>query len=157
MVAWNSSAPEQVGLLKSFPTCSKVCIIDNAWNVQNEHIEALEDRSRLFLFAPPPVAVHEQMAQEEWFYDDEIYDFIGQHLYWIKHEFDPKKPGVKAKGKGLSVRLYVKAQEAKEAGEDWRQFVLSQHIDNPADEAFLVDEADPCQRASRWRISAGRG
>jgi hypothetical protein len=160
-VAWNTTAAKQAGLAESFQTSSRVCIIDNAWNFQNEHIEAMEDRARLFLFAPPPLAVHQQMAEEDWFDDPEIYSFIGEHLYWIRHEFDPKT--LQRQGKGLSVRLYVKAQEAKRAGEDWREFILGQLLDDPADVAFLAIEADPnFQGASReekcleWRRRTGK-
>jgi hypothetical protein len=118
-------------------TDSKVCIIDNAWGRASEHVIALEDRSRLFLFDPPPLAVHRQMANEEWFTDTEIYDFIGDHLFFIKE----------AKGKGLSVRVYVKALEAKEAGEDWREYVLRQYVKGP-DLDLLVIEADPYFRGA---------
>ena len=75
------------------------------------------------------------MASEDWFHDTEIYDFIGEHLFWIKHE-DGRA------GKGLSVRLYAKALEAKEAGEDWREYILTQYVSGP-DLDLLVIEADP--------------
>ena len=133
-VHWTSDAPGKAGLQKVFKTSSKVCIIDNAWTAQNAHIEALEDRSRLFLFDPPPAAVHKQMANEDWFHDTEIYDFIGAHLFWIKEEGNAAK--------GLSVRVYVKALEAKEAGEDWREYILRQYVKGP-DLDLLVIEADP--------------
>jgi hypothetical protein len=153
-VHWTSDAAVKAGLQKVFTTSSKVCIIDNAWNGQNEHIEALEDRSRLFLFDPPPAAVHRRMADEEWFCDTEIYDFIGDHLFWIKHEEGKV-------GKGLSVRLYVKALEAKEAGEDWREYILKQYVTGP-DLDLLVIEADPYfkgksveERCQAWMTRRG--
>ncbi len=153
-VYWPSAQPKRDGLLKVFETTSKVCIIDNAWNTQNEHIEALEDRSRLFLFDPPPAAVHEQMGQEDWFCEEEIYDFIGENLFFIKEE---------GTGKGLSVRVYVKALEAMEAGEDWREFILSQYVKGP-DLPLLVIESDPYffgkpveEKVRAWMTRTGLG
>jgi hypothetical protein len=101
------------------------------------------------------------MAGMDWFDDSEIYSFIGEHLYWIKHEFEPRT--LERQGKGLSVPLYVKAQEAKRAGEDWRQFILGQYLDDPADVAFLTIEADPNfqgksreEKCVEWRRRTGK-
>jgi hypothetical protein len=129
-VYWTSDAPSGRGLQKSFITTSKVCIIDNAWNTQNEHIAALEDRSRLFLFDPPPVEVHKEMEVEDWFTDDEIYAFIGENLCFLPE---------------LSVRAYVKASEAKEAGEDWREYLLKTYVRGD-DLPLLLLEYEP-----EWR------
>ena len=123
-VYWTSDAPTQRGLLKSFETTSKVCIIDNAWNTQNEHIAALEDRSRLFLFDPPPSEVHQEMALQDWFHDDEIYSFIGDNLCFLPD---------------LSARAYVKAAEAKEAGENWREYLLKKYVKGNDLELLLIE------------------
>lgn len=112
-VYWTSDAPKGRGLLKVFPTTSRVCIIDNAWNTQNEHIEALEDRSRLFLFDPPSIEVHKEMDSQDWFGDNEIYAFVGENLCFLPE---------------LSVRAYVKALEATEAGENWRGYLLKSYV-----------------------------
>jgi hypothetical protein len=156
LVSHHSNYPETLGLKKSFTTSSPVCIIDNAWGgVTNEHVEALEDRSRLFLFDPPPQAVHRRMASEEWFTDPEIYDFVGEHLPFISYE-------EQGKGKGLSVRLYVKALEAKEAGEDWRDFVLKQYVKGP-DKDLLLVYSDPLfankgveEKCQAWMTKTGK-
>ncbi len=129
-VYWTSDAPKARGLLKVFQTTSKVCIIDNAWNTQSEHIEALEDRSRLFLFDPPPQEVHKEMESQEWFNDQEIYEFVGQNLCFFTE---------------LSARAYVKAAEAKEAGEDWREYLLKNQIE-ANDLALLLLEYDAVWR-----------
>lgn len=126
-VGWHSSAPLQRGLLKEFETTSNVCIIDNGWNVQNEHIAAIEDRGRLFLFDPPPSEVHKEMANQTWFTDQEVYDFIGDNLTLFSD---------------LSARTYVKAGEAKEAGEDWRKYVLKKCC-NEDDLIIFILEYDP--------------
>lgn len=126
-VPWISDAPRSRGLLKVFETSAKVLIIDNAWNTQNEHIAALEDRARLFLFDPPPAEVHKEMGNQDWFSDDEIYWFVGDNLCFFKQ---------------ISARLYVKAAEAKEAGEDWRAYLLKACIDGP-DMALILLEYEP--------------
>ncbi len=125
-VYWTSDAPKSRGLAKVFQTTSKVCIIDNAWNAQNEHIGALEDRSRLFLFDPPPSEVHREMERQAWFHDDEIYGFIGENLCFLAE---------------LSARTYVKAAEAKEAGENWREYLLKASVERH-DLALLLLEYD---------------
>lgn len=126
LVSWTTNAPASRDLAKSFVTTSKVCIIDNAWNGKNEHILALEDRARLFLFEPSPSEVHDEMSCQDWFNDDEVYQFIGDNL-----SFYPE----------LSVRSYVKASEAKEAGEDWRRYLLKGCVD-PLDLELLLIEYD---------------
>lgn len=73
-----------------------------------------EDRSRLFLFDPPPAEVHREMERQEWFHDEEVYGFIGQNLCFFTD---------------LSARAYVKAAEAKEAGEDWRAYLLKKAVE----------------------------
>lgn len=129
-VYWTSDAPTSRGLSKTFQTTSRVCVIDNAWNTQNEHIAALEDRSRLFLFDPTPEEVHREMDRQDWFADDEIYRFVGDNLVFLKN---------------LSARLYVKASEAKRAGEDWRAYILGQHVKVPEMTVILI-EYDPAFR-----------
>lgn len=129
-VYWTSDAPTHRGLAKTFQTTSRVCIIDNAWNTQNEHIAALEDRSRLFLFDPTPDEVHLEMERQDWFHDDEVYQFIGENLTFIKD---------------LSARLYVKAEEAKRASEDWRRYILKQFVKD-AELAVILIEYDPAFR-----------
>lgn len=142
-VYWTSDAPKGRGLLKVFQTTSKVCIIDNAWNTQNEHIEALEDRSRLFLVNPPPLEVHKEMELQAWFHDEEIYNFVGQNLCFFTD---------------LSARAYVKAAEAKEAGEDWQEYLLKTYIERNDLTLLLLEYdndwkdktvAEKCQEWSR--------
>ena len=129
-VPWISNAPASRGLLKVFETNSKVCIIDNAWNTENEHIAALEDRARLFLFDPPPAEVHKEMGRQDWFGDDDIYQFVGDNLCFFTE---------------LSARSYVKAAEAKAAGEDWRAYLLKACIDK-ADMTIILLEYEAAWR-----------
>lgn len=123
-VSWHSYAPLKRGLKKSFQTNSNVCIIDNAWNSPNEHIAALEDRSRLFLFDPSPAQIHKEMDDQDWFHDDEVYGFVGDNLCFLP---------------GLSARSYVKAVEAKQAGEDWRAYLLKGNVKGHDLELLLIE------------------
>jgi hypothetical protein len=110
-ISWTSDAPVKRGLMKRFETTSRLCIIDNAWSPQNEHIAALEDRSRLFLFDPPPAEVHREMDNQDWFFDDEIYHFVGDNLCFL--------PELSARGsersrRGLAgVSVEVSRQESR--------------------------------------------
>ncbi len=61
------------------------------------------------------------------------------------------------------MRLYVKALEAKEAGEDWREYILKQYVKGP-DLDLLVIEADPYfkgksveERCRAWMTRTGKG
>lgn len=126
-VCWTTNKPISEGRATKFVTRSRVCIIDNAWNSNNDHLQALEDRSRLMLFDPKPLEVHQELKRMNWFNDIEIYDFISEHLRFFKN---------------LSGRTYVKAKEAKNAGEDWRSLLLNQ-VKNDFDKQLLLVETDP--------------
>lgn len=131
-VSWHSDAPTKRGLLKSFQTNSNVCIIDNAWNTINEHIAALEDRSRLFLFDPSPAEIHKEMYNQDWFHDEEVYGFIGDNLCFLPE---------------LTVRSYVKAAEAKQAGEDWREYLLKNQVKGNDLHLLLIEyDSNWCDR-----------
>ena len=58
-------------------------------------------------FEPSPLEVHRQAAG--WFWDQEIFDFIADHLHLMMQH---------------SLRAYCHASELKQAGLDWRQAVL---------------------------------
>jgi hypothetical protein len=164
-VTWNSHAlrPED----KSFQSNASVAVIANGWTVGGDQIESLEDRGRLLLFSPPPAALHRRLGLEDWWMSQvgaqEVYDFVGEHLTFIRHEYDPTS-GDLARGKGLSVRLYRLALEAKDNDEDWREYVLRHYLD-PVDVALLCIESDPYfrdasatdkLRAFRTRTGKGR-
>src|SRR6266849_3537944 len=70
-------------------------------------VAALEDRGHLLLFEPTPLEVHRQAAR--WFWDQEIFDFIADHLHLTAQH---------------SLRTYCHAWELKRADLDWRQGVL---------------------------------
>lgn len=59
-----------------------------------------------------------------------MYQFVGENLRFMKD---------------LSARLYVKAEEAKKAGEDWKGYVLKQFV-SPDEMQVLLLEYDPAWR-----------
>ncbi len=116
-------------------TASPVLIITNAWRTLNEHVTALEDRGHLLHFEPPMSEVHARVAT--WFGDQDIYDFIGEHLHLVDH---------------LSMPLYHSALELKRAGFDWRASFLENRL---SDKCLLVAtlRADPSFATEEARVS----
>jgi hypothetical protein len=109
LVQWASTVRtlEKQGVPQQFETSSKIAIVANHF-VFGEvlEFEAVADRAHIIYFDPLPGEVHEQVAY--WFYDQEIYDFIGERLHLI-HK--------------LSARVYTKAYERKTAEQDWRGWI----------------------------------
>ena len=68
----------------------------------------LEDRGHLIHFAPDAAEVHGKVAK--WFWDQEVFDFLGERLQLIQQP---------------SFRHYIAAAELKEAGLEWREAVLA--------------------------------
>lgn len=104
-VAWHSAsaALEKSGIPQEFTTTSRVAIIANDWRTLNDNVLAVEDRGHVVVFEPDPVEVHRRTAH--WFWDQEIFDFLGARLHLIGQP---------------SMRHYVKASELKAADMDWR-------------------------------------
>ena len=109
-VSWHTDAAtlarEQIP--QQFPTTSRVAIITNEWHTLNRNVAALEDRGHLVMFEPSALEVHLRTAS--WFWDQDVFDFIGERLHLIREP---------------SMRHYVAAWELKQAGMDWRSLVLS--------------------------------
>jgi hypothetical protein len=110
-VSWQSRATQQDGLPSGFQTRSNVIIITNAWKTLNAHVSALEDRAHVLVFQPTPIEVHLRVGT--WYWDQEIFDFIGSHLSLIKRP---------------SMREYVLAWDRKRAGLPWRYFLLGRWL-----------------------------
>jgi hypothetical protein len=95
----------------------------------------------LVIFEPGPLEVHERTA--DWFWDQEIFNFIGERLHLIS---DP------------SMRHYVAAWELKQAGIDWRSLVLSRCLSGKALlVAQLKASPDYASEAERVRAFIARG
>ena len=137
-VSWYTDAAtlarEQIP--QQFRTSSRVAIITNEWKTLNRNVAALEDRGHVVRFEPSPLEVHVRTAG--WFWDQEIFDFIGERLHLIREP---------------SMRHYVVAWELKQAGMDWRNLVLSRCLSGGA---LLVAQlkANPHYRSEAERVRA---
>ena len=126
---WASTAGalQAAGVPQRFETSSKVAIIANHFVFGDiAEFEAVADRAHIIYFDPYPTEVHEQVAS--WFYDQVIYDFIGERLHLIS---------------GLSARVYLKAFERKQAGGDWRHLIESVYCHDLSIKVVQDLEADP--------------
>jgi hypothetical protein len=137
-VAWESStrilAREEIP--RRFTTASQVLIIANCWKTLNVHVAALEDRGHLLHFEPDVLEVHTRTAS--WFWDQEIFDWIGDHLHLIARP---------------SMRIYRMAWELKEAAMDWRGQLLARWLAGPRLVATQV-QADPSLATEEDRARA---
>jgi len=124
--SWESKATMGKKALapQEFWTSSKVCIITNSWEYRegNVHTAAVEDRGQCWLFMPTALEIHRFVS--EWFWSQEVFDFIGQHLPYLRRP---------------SVRLYKKAWEMEKAGDDWRSYVLDQIFEAEDLERIVLD------------------
>jgi hypothetical protein len=112
-IAWESDAPalRRVGIPRRFSTSSRVLIIANDWRTLNINVSALEDRGHLVVFEPTAFEVHVRTAS--WFWDQEVFDFVGEHLHLIESP---------------SMRTYVAAWELKLAELEWRKSILARWV-----------------------------
>jgi hypothetical protein len=137
-VSWYTDAAtlarEQIP--QQFRTRSRVAIIANEWQTLNRNVAALEDRGHVVRFEPSALEVHLRTAS--WFWDQEIFDFVGERLHLIRE---------------ASMRHYVAASELKQAGMDWRSLVLSRCLSGGA---LLVAQlkANPHYRSEAERVRA---
>ena len=69
----------------------------------------------MLYFNPTSVEVHRQAA--EWFWDQEVFDFVGDRLHLVEQP---------------SFRVYLLAWELKQAGLDWELAVLSRCLQGTA-------------------------
>jgi hypothetical protein len=108
-LGWHTQTPtlDRNGIPRQFSTTSRVALVGNDWRTHNADVAALEDRGHVLVFEPTALEVHRQAAG--WFWDQEIFDFVADHLHLIGQH---------------SLRTYHQASELKQAGLDWRQGVL---------------------------------
>jgi hypothetical protein len=90
----------------------------------------------MLVFDQPPVELHRQALL--WFHDQEVLDFISEHVHRIPNH---------------SFRTYVLASELKKAGMDWKRTILSRLLSGPA---LLVAKlkADPRFKSEEERVKA---
>jgi hypothetical protein len=116
-VAWESSTQvlDRQNVPRRFATSSQVLIIANAWKTLNVHVAALEDRGHLLHFEPDVLEVRTRSAA--WFWDQEIFDWIGAHLHLIGRP---------------SMRVYRAAWELKGGGDGLARPAPGAVADRPA-------------------------
>lgn len=140
-LSWHSDAPTLArdGIDREFQTHSRVAIIANEWQTLNANIAAVEDRGHVLMFEPSALEVHKRTA--EWFWDEEVFSFVAEHLHLIR------KP---------SMRHYVLAAQLKKAGLNWRDSLIERwRSDFPAT-TFVVASllSDPRFSSEGERIEA---
>ena len=115
-VAWHTASQQLDAeeIPREFTTTSRAIIIANDWNEWNRNVGALQDRGLVIHFEPSALEVHTQVAN--WVPDQEVFEFIGQHLHLITEP---------------SMRHYVEAADLKKAGLDWEQVLLETWNINP--------------------------
>jgi hypothetical protein len=108
-VAWHSEARtlKREAIPRRFRTRSHVAILANRWRTSNADVAALQDRGHVVVFVPTALEVHREAAR--WFWDQEVFDFLGERLHLIRQP---------------SLRHYGAAWELKQAGLDWRSLML---------------------------------
>ena len=143
-VAWHSEARalQRESIPRCFGTRSRVAILANRWRTKNADVAALQDRGHVIVFQPTALEVHQEAAG--WFWDQQIFDFVADHLHLIRQP---------------SLRHYVAAWELKRAGLDWRSLVLGRCLSGKlllvaqlkAHAAFPSEEA----RSQAFRAAGG--
>lgn len=137
-LSWTTRAPEldRQGVPRQFNTTSPVVLIANDWTSVGPNLAAVEDRMHVISFEPAPGEIHLHAAA--WYWDQEIFDFIGRHLVAMERH---------------SLRLYVRAFELKTAQMDWKHAVLSSCFTGPA-LAVAQLKADPSFASEEDRVRA---
>src|SRR5713101_4539490 len=112
-LSWHTATPilKRQGVPSRFTTTSRLALVGNDWKTLNADVAALEDRGHVLVFEPTALEVHRQAAT--WFWDQEIFDFVADHLHLIAQH---------------SLRTYRHAWELKQAGLDWQQAVLCRYL-----------------------------
>ena len=100
---------EQENLPAHFNTTSPVCFVTNYWDAGDPVFQALESRAHLFVIDVSWEELHRDVA--EWFWDQEIYNYIQDRLHLLGEP---------------DARLYVKAWELKRSNlklTPWKGYV----------------------------------
>jgi len=137
-LCWQTDARtlDRRGIPREFTTTSRAVIIANEWKSLNADVAAVEDRGHFLLFEPAAVEVHCQAGG--WFWNQEVFDFVADHLHLLSHH---------------SLRTYVLAWELKKAGMDWRKGVLSRCLTGVALAVALL-KANPAFASEEDRVRA---
>jgi hypothetical protein len=130
---WNSTNKKltDAGVPTKFMTTSKVCVIQNRWHGADADAEAILTRAHLIHFDPTALEVHTEAAN--WFWDQEIFDFVAERLQTIER---------------ADARMYVLSWERKKAGGDWRRVILSRCL---GEEYRLVQQLERTVKTANKR------
>jgi hypothetical protein len=129
---------ERLGIPKSFLTTSRLCLIMNRFAFGDTHeYAAIVDRAQFIYFDPTPLEIHRNAAV--WFWDQEIFDFIGEHLSL----FDSDK---------LSARSYIRAYERKAKG-DWQELLARRYFTQSGEQWVLALESNPQFKSVDERVA----
>lgn len=111
-LAWHSqtAALDREAVPQEFVTTTRVAIIANEWSTLNENVKALEDRGHVLVFEPTALEVHSRVAEKNLLTDQQVFDFIGDHLHLIS---------------APSMRDYFKGAELNAAGLEWKKPLLA--------------------------------
>jgi len=126
-VQWpvNERFLESAGVPQEFTTTSPVVVVTNDWATISLNVCALERRMHVLLFEPSAEEIHKEAA--EWFWDQEIFDFVAAHLsLFAIHSF----------------RSYLRAAELKRAGLPWHTAVHA-NVRSPTEQAAARLRAEP--------------
>ena len=138
-LGWHSAATAggYQGIPSSFETTSRVAILANELRTLNVNVSAVLDRGHVLVFDPSAREVHLRTA--DWFWDQEIFDFIGRSL----HLTDP-----------LSMRDYALAWELKRAGMDWKNWLFTRWGMTGTRRLVAKLKADPSFSSEAERVRA---
>jgi hypothetical protein len=129
---------DRAGIPKFFETSSRVALIMNRFAFGDAHeYDAIVDRAQFIYFDPTPLEIHKNAAL--WFWDQEVYDYVTDHLSLM----DPNK---------LSARTYVKAYERKPKG-DWREFIDRRYCKQSGEQLVAALESDPKYQTVKERAA----
>jgi hypothetical protein len=148
LVEWGSSKPishdGDAFVPSSFHSSSHICILANSLASMNANLEAVLDRAITIEFSPTAMEIHREIASGGWFHDQEVFDFIGEHLHLLL------KP---------SFRFYEHSSRHRLAKLDWRTLTL-QMLHHPSSATMVAVatllhderyEEEPSPEAARVR------
>ncbi len=137
-LGWHSAATARCrGIPASFETASRVALLANELRTPNVNVSALLDRGHVLVFDPSAREVHLRTAG--WFWDQEVFDFIGRSLQLAER---------------LSMRDYVLGWELKRAGMDWQGWLLTRWGITGKRRLVAQLKADPSLGSEAERVRA---
>lgn len=126
------------GIPKFFETSSRVALIMNRFAFGDAaEYDAIVDRAQFVYFDPTPLEIQKNAAL--WFWDQEVYDYVADHLHIIASD-------------KLSARTYVKAYERKPKG-DWREFIDRRYCKQSGEQWVAALESDPKYKSVEERVA----